>query len=105
MTYFFNETFQQPKQLIFCNFLRFAFIFVYGYFVYIYVCAPHVYYTHRGQRRASDPLEMELQVVMNPCGAWGLWKSYQCSYQAFSPAPNFLKFFESEHVLDWCYLA
>ena len=34
------------------------------------VCVPHVYRSHRGQKRALD-LELELQVVMNHHGVLG----------------------------------
>lgn len=37
------------------------------------VCTPHVYNTHRGQKRKSDPLEVEL--VINSCEPpYGFWK-------------------------------
>ena len=55
---------------------------MYECFTFMYVCALHVYSTHRNQKRASDPLELELQTVMScPTRArnWTevLWKSSQ----------------------------
>jgi hypothetical protein len=33
--------------------------------VYLGKCVPHVCSTHRGQKRASDPLELELQALVS----------------------------------------
>jgi hypothetical protein len=37
----------------------------------MYVCAPHACNAHRGQKMATDPLELELQMdVSYHVGAW-----------------------------------
>lgn len=43
---------------------------VYGCFSYIYVCAPHVYLMLQGQRKASDPLGLELHAAVSHHGCW-----------------------------------
>lgn len=47
----------------------FLFLFcIYDWFVYVYVCAPHAYLgAHRGQKRASNFLEKELQKIVSCC--------------------------------------
>jgi hypothetical protein len=37
----------------------------FGVCVCLSVCAAYVYSTHGGQKRASDPLELELQTIVN----------------------------------------
>lgn len=52
-----------------CNGKVFFFLFllfhVYGYFACIYVYVSHAYLVSMDTRRVSDPLELELQAVVN----------------------------------------
>jgi hypothetical protein len=41
------------------------FFHVYGYFVWLYVCVPHVPCAYRGQKRVSDLMELELQISVS----------------------------------------
>ena len=44
-------------------------LYVYGYFACLYVCTKYVLGTHRGQKRALDPLELEFKDSCKlPCG-------------------------------------
>lgn len=53
-----------------------------GCFAFLYVCALHVCSTCRGQKRASDPLEMELQWLTTKQVLLTYESSLQlCSYQ------------------------
>lgn len=36
-----------------------------GVFACVYVCAPHTCIANEGRKRASDPLELELQMVVS----------------------------------------
>lgn len=65
-------------------FIRF-FFYVYGCFTCLLVSVPHACRAHRGQKRASNLPELELQkVVSSRVGAekltWVPWKSSQCSW-------------------------
>lgn len=41
------------------------FLYDYGCFTCMYVCVLHVDSTHKGQKRASDPLGLELQMLVS----------------------------------------
>lgn len=53
------------------------------YVVSLYICVPHAYSTCRGQKRASNPLEL-ITVVSSQVGAesWGPLEKHQCSLAA-----------------------
>lgn len=38
----------------------------------LYVCALNTCSSYRGQKRASEPLELELQITESSCLCWGL---------------------------------
>lgn len=53
-------------------------------FVCVCVCATFTHDAHRGQKRALDPLDLDLQMVVSHHVhaanlLWVLWKSSQCS--------------------------
>jgi hypothetical protein len=41
----------------------FVYFYLYGYFACMYVCAPHVCSAYESQKRALDPLGLELKMV------------------------------------------
>lgn len=52
-------------------------------------------YAHRSQKKLSDPMELEFQMVVNnnvDAGdqTWVLWKSSECSYEPSGPTLCFL---------------
>lgn len=58
------------------------FIYVYECFPCLYMCTPHTCAAHRGQKRSSEPLKLELP--------WGCWKQPESSAGAASALNYFV---------------